>query len=223
MVTLDNDWDNILADQLNSPSFIALQQQVSQRRLIEEVYPAPDRVYNALKLTPFHATKVVILGQDPYHGPGQAHGLSFSVPHGVAQPPSLVNIFKEVHNDLKHPTPQHGNLQSWAKQGVLLLNSVLTVTKQQPQSHAKLGWHTFTDGIIQALNQRAQPVVFMLWGAQAQKKAKLITSEKHLILKAPHPSPLSAYRGFFGCRHFSRCNHWLLSQQLHAINWCITL
>ena len=165
---------------------------------------------------------MVIIGQDPYHGPNQAHGLSFSVPHGIKPPPSLRNIFKELHRDLGTANPSHGNLEHWANQGVLLLNSVLTVEKDKPGSHASIGWQAFTDHIISQINQHAKPTVFMLWGAAAKKKKALITKSKHLVLTASHPSPLSAYRGFLGCYHFSECNLWLQSQNRQPIDWVLS-
>lgn len=183
------------------------------------VYPNPEQRFKALELTTFADTKVVILGQDPYHGPGQAHGLAFSVPNGLTKPPSLRNIHKELCSDLGINPPKHGDLSSWAKQGVLLLNSSLSVISGQAGSHSKLGWHTFTDQIIRHLNNRRQAIVFMLWGKHAMGKSDLITAKQHLVLTAAHPSPLSAYRGFFGCKHFSKANAYLKQNAHQAINW----
>lgn len=194
-----------------------LQQQKQNKKT---VFPPGQLIFNALNSTPLEKVKVVILGQDPYHGLNQAHGLSFSVPEGVKVPPSLVNIFKEIKNDLGIQN-KTGNLQSWAEQGVLLLNSVLTVEMAQAASHQGMGWEQFTDKIIEVINQHSEHVVFMLWGAYAQKKGQHIDAEKHLVLKAPHPSPLSAHRGFLGCHHFSKCNNYLKKNQKQAINWRI--
>ena len=187
-----------------------------------DVYPQEDLVFAALETTPFDRVKVVILGQDPYHGPGQAHGLSFSVLPGVKIPPSLRNMYKELEQDIDgFISPKHGFLQSWAEQGVLLLNAVLTVRDGEPNSHKKLGWERFTDKAIQALSQSREGLIFLFWGAHAQKKAALIDESRHHILSAPHPSPLSARRGFFGCRHFSRANELLTQQKLSPIDWCL--
>lgn len=183
------------------------------------IYPADEDVFSALNGTPLNSVKVVVLGQDPYHGADQAHGLSFSVPHGVPVPPSLKNIYKELKADLNLPVPGHGNLQSWADRGVLLLNSVLTVEQGAPASHQGKGWERFTDKVIDVVNQQRQKVVFMLWGAYAQKKGQAIDCGRHLVLQAPHPSPLSAHRGFFGCQHFSQANAYLARQQQSQINW----
>lgn len=183
------------------------------------IYPASDNWFNALNTTPFEQVKVVILGQDPYHGPGQAHGLCFSVLPGVNFPPSLLNIFKEIHEDLHIPMPASGCLQHWAEQGVLLLNATLTVERGKAGSHQGRGWEQFTDRAIQQLNEHREGLVFLLWGSYAQKKGQFIDDNKHLVLKAPHPSPLSAHRGFFGCRHFSRANAYLQTKGLAAIDW----
>ena len=192
-----------------------LAQQKAAKKII---YPPGKLMFNALNTTPLEQVKVVILGQDPYHGPGQAHGLSFSVPEGIKPPPSLVNIFKEIKRDLEIENTQ-GDLSGWAKQGVLLLNSVLSVEQGQAASHQGRGWETFTDRIIALINERCEHVVFMLWGAYAQKKGQYIDSQKHLVLKAPHPSPLSAHRGFLGCGHFSACNTYLENKHKKTINW----
>ncbi len=183
------------------------------------IYPPASQIFNAFKQCPFSRLKVVILGQDPYHNPGQAHGLSFSVPDGVAFPPSLANIFKTLSNDLSLPIPSTGNLTPWAQQGVFLLNTVLTVIHKKPHSHATIGWQHFTDAVIDIISQFKDHVVFMLWGGQAQKKRQFIDQTKHTVLTAPHPSPLSAYRGFFDCQHFSKCNDSLTQHGQTPINW----
>jgi len=183
------------------------------------VYPPGPQIFNALNSTPLSQVKAVILGQDPYHGPGQAHGLCFSVQQGVRPPPSLVNIFKELESDLGLPVPAHGCLQAWAERGVLLLNAVLTVERSNAGSHQGMGWEPFTDAAVQAVNEQRDNVVFLLWGSQAQKKGAGIDRQRHLLLKAPHPSPLSAHRGFLGCRHFSKANAWLESRGVAPIDW----
>lgn len=192
---------------------------LERRRAGATVYPPGGQIFNALNSTPLSSVRAVILGQDPYHGPGQAHGLCFSVANGVRLPPSLVNIFKEVHADLGIQPPPHGNLQGWAERGVLLLNAVLTVERGQAGAHQGRGWERFTDAVVEAINQRLDKVVFMLWGSQAQKKGAGIDARRHLVLSAPHPSPLSAHRGFLGCRHFSKANDWLQSQGVEPIDW----
>jgi uracil-DNA glycosylase len=191
------------------------------RKKKHTIYPPGKYIFNAFNKTPFNDVKVIILGQDPYHGPGQAHGLSFSVPSGIKTPPSLVNIFKEISEDLNLPTPSHGNLESWAAQGVLLLNSTLTVRANLAGSHQRKGWENFTDAIIKRLSDRRENLVFLLWGRFSQNKSVLIDEKKHLILQAPHPSPLSAYTGFFGCRHFSKTNEFLLKKEKDAIDWTL--
>ncbi len=216
---IDPTWQQWLSVNNKESYYQSLMREVTACRQQAIVYPPAQDTFTALKLTPYDQVKVVILGQDPYHGPGQAHGLSFSVPKGVKLPPSLRNIMHELQQDLGLTPAPHGCLEAWAQQGVLLLNSVLTVEAHRPQSHVKMGWQQFTDAIIDSLNQHPQSVVFMLWGAAAQKKAGLITNKNHLILTAPHPSPLSAYRGFIGCRHFSQCNDWLQKQGRTPIDW----
>ncbi|MCO6430077.1 MAG: uracil-DNA glycosylase [Deltaproteobacteria bacterium] len=192
-----------------------------ERRKGKKIYPPAPDIFNALSLTPFNQVKAVIVGQDPYHGPGQAHGLCFSVKPGVAIPPSLDNIFKELQSDLGMPRPAHGSLEKWAREGVLLLNAVLTVESGKPQSHAGKGWERFTDRVIRELNIRRQGLVFLLWGSHAQKKCEGIDQHKHLVLRAPHPSPLSAHRGFLGCRHFSKTNEYLIRSGQAPINWSL--
>lgn len=194
---------------------------VAEKAAGKRIFPKGSEWFRALDLTPLDKVRVVILGQDPYHGPGQAHGLCFSVKPGVPPPPSLVNIYKELHSDLGLPRPHHGFLEHWAKQGVLLLNSVLTVEAAQAASHQGRGWEKFTDAIIRLLNAREEPIVFMLWGSYAQKKAAFVDSSRHLVLKAAHPSPLSAHNGFLGCRHFSQCNAFLESRGMMPIDWSL--
>lgn len=221
MAILQNDWAEILEPEFEKAYYIKLREFLAEQYKTNVVYPEQDGIFNALQHTPFHKVKVVILGQDPYHGPGQAHGLSFSVKPGVKAPPSLQNMFKELHQDLGCSIPNNGYLAKWAEQGVLLLNTVLTVRADEPNSHKNKGWESFTDTVIRTLNRRSEPVVFMLWGSHAQKKAELITNEKHFRIASPHPSPLSANRGFFGSRPFSRANHFLKSAGLEEIDWQI--
>ena len=204
MVKLGNDWDNILADEWSKPYYRQLHDFLKSEYSKTRIYPDMYDIFNALRYTSFENTRAVIIGQDPYHGPGQAHGLCFSVKKGVPLPPSLVNIYKEITDDLGVAMPQHGDLTGWARQGVLLLNTVLTVRAGQPNSHKDKGWEIFTDRVISELDRKETPVVFLLWGANAEKKARVITNPIHKKLITVHPSPLSAYRGFFGCRHFSR-------------------
>lgn len=214
------DWDTLLASEKEKKYFHTILDFLEQERARGKViYPEKSHIFNAIQSTPFQDVKIVIIGQDPYHNPGQAHGLSFSVPFGVKPPPSLMNIFKELKSDCGIETPTHGCLESWAQQGVLLLNAVLTVEENKPQSHANIGWQQFTDHIIQALNQHPETIVFLLWGSHAQKKAALIDTKKHVILTAPHPSPLSAHRGFLGCKHFSKANDILIKSGRKPINW----
>lgn len=219
MVTFNNDWDEILADEWTKPYYLKLRGFLKSEYAAKTVYPDMNDIFNALKLTSFEDTKVVIIGQDPYHGAGQAHGLCFSVKKGVTPPPSLKNIFKELNADIGKPIPKDGELTEWAKQGVLLLNNVLTVREGQPASHKGMGWEIFTDRIISELNKKQTPVVFLLWGAHAQKKAEIITNPIHYKLKSVHPSPLSASRGFFGCKHFSETNKILIKENLKEIEW----
>jgi uracil-DNA glycosylase len=221
-------WQSIIDRETKQPYFIALQEEIKkQRQLSEVIFPLEEDVYNAFKYCDLTDIKVVILGQDPYHGVGkenqpQAHGLAFSVNPEIKTPPSLVNIYKELSNDVEgFAIPEHGNLENWAKQGVLLINTVLTVKQGQAHSHSKLGWEKFTDVMIDELNQKNDGCVFLLWGSHAQKKGKSIDQNKHCILAGPHPSPLSAYRGFFGCQHFSKANHWLIENNKEAIDWVI--
>lgn len=219
MVHIGNDWDEILADEWEKPYYQQLRQFLKNEYSTQKVYPHMNDIFNALKYTSFKDTKVVIIGQDPYHGPGQAHGLCFSVKKGVMPPPSLKNIFKELYSDTGKPIPPHGELTEWAKQGVLLLNNVLTVRESQPTSHSKMGWEIFTDRVISELNRKETPVVFLLWGAHAQKKAEIITNPIHKKLMTVHPSPLSASRGFFGCKHFSKANAILTENGVTPIDW----
>lgn len=217
---LQNDWAEVLDEEFEKPYYKELREFLKQAYSGERVFPPMEDIYNALRVTSYADTKVVILGQDPYHGPGQAHGLSFSVRPGVPQPPSLQNIFKEMAADLGCAPPNHGCLLNWAKQGVLLLNTTLTVAQGRPKSHAGHGWETLTDAIIGKLSAREQPMVFILWGAHAQSKLPLIDTHRHHIIKSPHPSPLSASRGFFGSRPFSRANTYLIQDGQDPINWC---
>jgi uracil-DNA glycosylase len=219
---LEPGWSSVLADVFASKSMLALTQfLLAEDAAGKTIFPNEADVFNAFTYTPFERVRVVILGQDPYHGPGQAHGLSFSVPQGVKAPPSLVNIFKEIERDLGIARPAHGNLEHWAKQGVLLLNAMLTVEQSNAGSHQKKGWESFTDAAIEAINQQRDGVVFLLWGSYAQKKGALIDAEKHLVLTAPHPSPLSAHRGFLGCGHFSQTNAYLQARGLAQIDWSL--
>lgn len=221
MVNIGNDWDAILKGTFETESYRELRTFLANEYRTRTVYPGMYDIFNALKLTSFSDCKVVILGQDPYHGEGQAHGLSFSVRDGVQPPPSLLNIFKELQDDVGIPAPQTGNLTCWAKQGVLLLNTVLTVRAHQPNSHKDKGWEQVTDDVINALNRKTTPVVFLLWGANARNKAKIVTNPIHIRLEAPHPSPLSAYNGFFGCKHFSKANAALIASGQTPIDWTV--
>lgn len=218
-------WKEAIGKEKQKPYFQNILQQVQQAKAAGKiVYPPQSEIFSAFSLTEFEAVKVVILGQDPYHGPNQAHGLAFSVKPPVAPPPSLVNIYKELAQDIPNfQIPHHGYLVDWAKQGVLLLNTVLTVEQGQAHSHAKFGWETFTDKVIAQLNLHRENLVFLLWGSHAQKKGQFIDQNRHCVLRAPHPSPLSAHRGFFGCHHFSQANHYLESKGLSPIQWQLPL
>lgn len=222
MVQFNNSWDYLLADEFKKSYYLKLRQFLISEYKNETIYPGMYDIFNAMKITPFENVKIVIIGQDPYHEPGQAHGLSFSVKKGVAPPPSLINIFREIKSDTGIDNlGKHGELTNWAKSGVLLLNSVLTVKRGIANSHKGKGWEIFTNHVIELLNEREKPVVFMLWGANAKAKKMLITNNRHLVLTAAHPSPLSAYNGFFGCRHFSRANEFLESCGIEAVDWRI--
>lgn len=217
-------WKDVLAAEKREPYFQELLKFVeSERSKGKAIYPKNSEVFNALTLTPFDEVRVVILGQDPYHGPAQAHGLCFSVLPPTPPPPSLVNIFNELKSDLGIARPNHGSLENWAKQGVLLLNAVLTVEDGRPGSHANKGWERFTDKVIQELNARREGIVFLLWGSYAQKKAGFVNRAKHCVLSAPHPSPLSAHRGFLGCKHFSRANEYLSRRGDKIIDWSLSI
>lgn len=222
MVEFNNEWDELLKDEFTKDYYLKLRQTLINEYRTQRIFPGMYDIFNALKLTSYNDVKCVIIGQDPYHGEGQAHGLSFSVRKGIAPPPSLVNIFKEIRDDLGIDNlGKHGELTQWAKSGVLLLNSVLTVRANQARSHHGLGWEEFTTNVIKLLNVREKPMVFMLWGADAKAKQQFITNPNHLVLKSAHPSPLSAYNGFFGCRHFSKANEFLRSNGMSEINWSI--
>ncbi|MCK4920569.1 MAG: uracil-DNA glycosylase [Bacteroidales bacterium] len=212
-------WKQILSDEFNKEYFLNLKEFLVEERKTYKTYPAGPNIFHAFNQTPFENVKLVILGQDPYHGTGQAHGLCFSVPFGIKPPPSLVNIFKEIQSDLGLPFPNHGNLEYWAMQGVLLLNATLTVRANQAGSHQNKGWEIFTDTIIKKLSDERENLIFLLWGRFAQNKAELIDREKHFILEAPHPSPFSARTGFFGCKHFSASNELLKKSGIMEIDW----
>jgi uracil-DNA glycosylase len=219
-IQLEDSWLRVLGEEFEKPYMQQLRAFLRAEKDADKViYPPGAQMFNAFQHCPLPAVKVVILGQDPYHGPGQAHGLCFSVPEDVPTPPSLVNIYKEINQDLGLPVPAHGNLTSWAEQGVLLLNSVLSVQQANAASHQGHGWEEFTDRAIAVINEQREAVVFMLWGAYAQRKGAIIDSSKHLVLKAPHPSPLSAYRGFFGCKHFSQANDYLQKSGQAPVDW----
>ncbi|MBM3413693.1 MAG: uracil-DNA glycosylase [Bacteroidetes bacterium] len=219
-VNIEESWKTALQEEFNKPYFIQLVNHIkTEKELGKKIYPKGSLLFNAFNSTPLDKVKVVILGQDPYHGPGQAHGLSFSVQKGIPIPPSLQNIFKELQQDTGMPYPNAGDLSSWAKQGVFLLNASLTVREGEPMSHAKIGWANFTDAVIKTMSLLRSTIVFMLWGKFAQEKQGLIDASKHLILKAPHPSPLSAHQGFLGCGHFSSCNQYLVKQGVDPIDW----
>lgn len=221
MVNIGNDWDHVLAGEFDKDYYLKLRQFLIGEYKSRVIYPDMYSIFNALKLTPYGKVKAVILGQDPYHEPGQAHGLCFSVMKGVPKPPSLVNIGKELKADLDIDMPSHGCLSKWAEQGVLLINTCLTVRAHQANSHKGMGWEIFTDRVIELLNQREEPMVFILWGANARSKKALITGTQHLVLEGAHPSPLSAYNGFFGGKYFSRANEFLADHGQDTIDWQI--
>ena len=221
MAPISNDWLEPLKPEFQKPYYKELFQKVTEEYQTRKIFPPADDIFNAFHLTPLSKVKVVIIGQDPYHNDGQAHGLCFSVKPDVEIPPSLVNIYKELEDDLGCYVPNNGYLTKWAEQGVLMLNTVLTVRAHQAASHQNMGWEQFTDAAIRAVNEVDRPVVFLLWGRPAQQKQSLLNNPKHLILKAPHPSPLSAYRGFFGCKHFSQTNEFLKENGLDPIDWQI--
>lgn len=216
---IEESWKIILDNEFKTDSFKSLKQFLVEEKNKYVIYPPGPKIFSAFEYTPFDKVRVVILGQDPYHGPGQAHGLSFSVPDGIKPPPSLINIFKELQTDLNIPISKTGNLEKWAKQGVLLLNATLTVRANSPASHQKHGWEEYTDAVIKKLSDQKKGIVFILWGRYAQAKEVLIDQSKHYILKSPHPSPFSAYNGFFGCKHFSKINKLLTQQGLAEIDW----
>ena len=218
-VKIESTWKSKLKDEFEKEYFINLIEFVKQEYKSKTVYPPGSLIFNAFNLCPFDNVKAVIIGQDPYHGPGQAHGLCFSVRDGIDFPPSLINIFKEIESDLGTGRPVSGNLERWASQGVLLLNATLTVRAHQAGSHQKKGWETFTDSVIRIINKEKRNIVFFLWGAYAQKKGESIDRSKHLVLESVHPSPLSASRGFFGNKHFSRCNDYLKEHGIETVNW----
>lgn len=221
MVNIGNEWDELLADEFKKDYYIQLRQFLISEYNSRTIYPPMNDIFNALKTTSYSDVKAVILGQDPYHGAGQAHGMCFSVKKGTPPPPSLQNIFKEINAELGLPIPPHGELTAWAKSGVLLLNTALTVREGQANSHRGHGWEIFTDRVIELLNKRETPIVFLLWGGNARAKKKLITNPKHLILECAHPSPLSAFNGFFGCGHFVKANEFLENNGIEPINWAI--
>jgi uracil-DNA glycosylase len=221
-VNIEASWKQELKEEFDKPYFEKIAHFLKEEKNAgKTIYPPGKLIFNAFECTPFEKVKVVIIGQDPYHNPGQAHGLSFSVPDNVSPPPSLVNIFKELHSDIGIPIPKTGNLEKWARQGVLLLNASLTVESNTPMSHSQLGWHFFTDEVIKHISADKDHVVFMLWGKFAQNKESLIDGSKHKILKTAHPSPFSAHSGFFGCRHFSKTNDWLRWQGEQPIDWTL--
>ncbi len=219
MVNLGNDWDSILGDEFKKDYYLKIREFLKVEYRSQVIFPPMFDIFNALKYTSYKDTRVVILGQDPYHELGQAHGLSFSVKKGIKIPPSLVNIYKELNSDIGMEIPNHGELTSWAMQGVLLLNATLTVRQGQANSHQNIGWSIFTDEVIKRLNERQEPLVFILWGGNARSKKKYITNKSHLIIESAHPSPLSAYNGFFGSRPFSRANEFLKANNFKEINW----
>jgi uracil-DNA glycosylase len=221
-VSIEPSWKELLKDEFKKPYFRQLTDHLKTEKLQgKKIFPPGPQIFHAFETTPIDKIKVVLLGQDPYHGPGQAHGLSFSVQQGIQPPPSLVNIFKELHEDVGVPIPRHGCLEKWARQGVLLLNASLTVRAQEPMSHSKIGWHHFTDKVISRISEERKNIVFLLWGRFAQQKSSLIDPVKHYLLKSAHPSPLSANTGFFGCRHFSKTNHYLVKHGIDPIDWAL--
>lgn len=219
MYKISKEWDEILKQEFSSPSYVTLREFLKQEYSSRTIYPSMYDIFNSMKNTPLSNIKVVIIGQDPYHEQGQAMGLSFSVPKGQKIPPSLVNIYKEIENETGEKMPDHGDLTRWAKQGVLLLNTVLTVREHQANSHKGKGWEEFTDGVIKKVSELTKNVVFLLWGANARSKKALIDTSKHLVLETVHPSPLSAYNGFFGCGHFTKANEYLISKGVEPIKW----
>lgn len=221
MVQFNNSWDILLKDEFQKPYYLNLRKFLVQEYKTQTIYPNMNNIFNALKYTDYRDVKVVILGQDPYHQPNQAHGLCFSVLKGVNPPPSLQNMYKEIYAEYGYPIPDHGELTYWAEQGVLMMNTVLTVRESQPNSHKGMGWEIFTDNVISLLNARPEPMVFLLWGANARAKKKIITNPNHLVLESAHPSPLSAYNGFFGNGHFKKANEFLKSKGLTEIDWQI--
>lgn len=218
-VKIEHSWKELLKTEFEKEYFIKLTDFVKNEYQNHTIYPKGGEIFSAFDHCPFDKLRVVILGQDPYHGPGQAHGLCFSVPEGMKKPPSLVNIFKELKSDLGNDIPESGNLEAWAEQGILLLNATLTVRAHSPGSHQNKGWEKFTDQVIQTISDKKNDIVFLLWGAYAQRKGEVIDRSRHNVLSAPHPSPFSADRGFFGCKHFSKTNDYLLSKNLEPINW----
>ncbi|MBP1573104.1 MAG: uracil-DNA glycosylase [Oscillospiraceae bacterium] len=221
MVRIGNDWDEIIGSEFQKPYYLKLREFLKKEYASGRVFPEKENIFNALKTTPYKSVKAVIIGQDPYHEVGQAHGLCFSVQKGCKIPPSLKNMYKELYDDLGIAPASHGELTSWAKQGVLLLNAVLTVREGQANSHKGKGWEEFTDAVIKKLNEHSKPVAFILWGANAKAKAQFITAPQHKVFSAAHPSPLSAYNGFFGCRHFSKVNTFLSENDVVPIDWTI--
>lgn len=217
----DPTWKKLLQDEFKQPYMQSLEEKLRVDYKTKTIYPTPENIFAAFNITSFENVKVVIIGQDPYHGPNQAHGLCFSVQPGIKIPPSLVNIYKEIESDLGIKMPTHGYLKSWAENGVLLLNALLTVEDGKPMSHKNYGWEKFTDRVIDIINEKKENVVFMLWGSPAHAKAKNVDPNKHYVLKSVHPSPLSSYRGYFGCKHFSLCNEFLKSKGITPINWSI--
>jgi uracil-DNA glycosylase len=221
-VKIEESWKEVLKDEFTKPYFLQIVTFLKTEKLAgKTIYPPGGLIFNAFNTTPFTKLKIVLLGQDPYHGPGQAHGLSFSVRKGTPPPPSLMNIFKELQNDIGMRIPTHGDLTHWAEQGVMLLNASLTVRANEPMSHSQIGWAEFTNAVISRISSRKENIVFLLWGKFAQEKQALVDETKHLVLKAAHPSPFSADKGFFGCRHFSKVNTWLVSKVIDPIDWAL--